>query len=851
LPAPATAERRHHLEAALAVAREAFAKEVRAGLGGRTAHHLFSDRFDEIVRSIVEPARPLAKSAVAVAALGGYGRRALCLHSDIDLLVVFESRLGRAEERFVKALLHPLWDLKLQVGHQVRLLDDFAVLERDNPLYLLALTDARFLAGDDAVFALARDGFERSMRDARDEMLDALLTLIAERHAQFNDTLYQLEPDLKDAPGGLRDLAAARLLLALGGSERDLDIDDGRLDQSEDFLLRVRSILHLETGRNWNVLSHDLQEIAADRLRCFGAGPQQRVEALMSEYFRHARAVARRLERARRSARPQPAAGVRVELGGNLVLEGGAVRFADEERAAESPVTWLDAVAMALERGTPLHPATLALFERHGAAVGVADLIPRPADGQRLLKLLRPRPGLYARLSELHDCGLLERLFPEFRAISCRVIRDFFHKYTVDEHTLLTIRGIERLVEPEEPTRARFGSILAELAQPELLTLTLLYHDVGKWKDEDHAEESSRMAQAMLDRLGVTGEARATVEFLIEQHVAMSLVAFRRDTEDPGVVRTFARLVKTEERLKMLCLITLADVEAVAAEILTPWREELLWRLYVDAYNQLTLGYGDEVLAPGQAAVEALVERRPPDLDPGELSRFLEGFPQRYLAMFPAATIYRHARLASNIKPDEVHCFLERKGGVWELTVATFDRPYLFSNLCGVLSYFGMDILRGSAMTDPHDGLVLDFFQFTDAEKFLHINQGGAEQLEAVLRDVVAGRQDVAALLARRESGLRHPPPVRRVEPLVRFDQAHSQRYTVLEIVAQDAPGLLHRISLVISRHGCDVDLVLISTEGDRAIDVFHLTREGAKLSEAAQRELKEDVEAMLEGRRS
>jgi [protein-PII] uridylyltransferase len=195
-----------------------------------------------------------------------------------------------------------------------------------------------------------------------------------------------------------------------------------------------------------------------------------------------------------------------------------------------------------------------------------------------------------------------------------------------------------------------------------------------------------------------------------------------------------------------------------------------------------------------------------------------------------------------------VHCFLERKGEVWELVVVTGDRPFLFSNLCGVLSYFGMDILRGSAMTS-RSGLVLDIFQFTDREGFLRINPGAAEQLETLLREVVAGRRDVAGLLERRESGLLHRPPVRRVAPVVRFDQAHSQRYTVLEIVAQDAPGLLHRISLVISRHGCDVDLVLISTEGDRAIDVFHLTEAGGKLSEAAQRALKEDVEAMLEGR--
>ena len=857
LPSSETAGRQKRLESMLESARGAFASEIREGRGGRAAHEAFSDRFDELLRSIVDDARPLAKSTVAVAALGGYGRRALCLHSDIDLLVVFEGKLGRSEERFVKALLHPLWDLKLQVGHQVRLLADFAELERDNPLYLLALLDARFLAGEPSLFASARERFERSMHDARGEMLEALLGLIAERHAQFNGTLFQLEPDLKDSPGGLRDVTAARLLLQLGDAEgwpmgvgggEGGAVDDHRLEQAEDFLLRVRSVLHLEMGRNWNQLTHELQEIAAERLRCFGPGPQQRVEALMGEYFRHARAVARRVERARRSARREEPKAPPMALGSNLLLDRDGVLFADEERASDSPASWLDAIEAALDRDSALHPATLAFFERRGAALTTDDLLPQPEDRERLLRLLRPRAGLYARLSELHDCGLLERLFPELRAITCRVVRDFFHKYTVDEHTLLTIRGIERLVSPEDRSRERFSSILGELDRPELLILALLYHDIGKWKDEDHAEESVRMAQTMLDRMEVNGEARATVEFLIHQHIQMSLVAFRRDTEDPGVVLKFARLVGTEEHLKMLCLMTVADVEAVAAEILTPWREELLWRLYVDAYNQLTLGYGDEVIESGQAAVESLVERRPGGLDEAELRRFLEGFPRRYLTLFDADAVYRHARVARDIQPDDVHCFLEQKGDVWELTVVTLDRPYLFSNLCGVLSYFGMDILRGSAMTDP-SGLVLDIFQFTDAQGFLRINAGGAEQLESVLRDTVAGRQDVSVLLARREGGLLHSPPPRRVEPLVRFDQEHSQRYTVLEIVAQDAPGLLHRISLAISRQGCDVDLVLISTEGDRAIDVFHLTKGGAKLSESAQTALKEDVEAMLEGR--
>ncbi|HVR31068.1 MAG TPA: HD domain-containing protein [Thermoanaerobaculia bacterium] len=844
----ASAARLKRFEVQLGAARAAFAHDVRNGQGGRAAHQRFSDRVDELIRSIVDDARPLARSAVSVSALGGYGRRALCLHSDLDLLLVFDGRIGRAEERFVKAVLHPLWDLHLQVGHQVRLLQDFGELERDNPLFLLALMDARPLAGDDALFERAREQFARSLEGARAEVGDALHALIEERHRQYNDTLYQLEPDTKDAPGGLRDISAARLLLSLADpSALRGSIDDARLAQAEDFLLRVRSGLHLEAGRNQNVLSHDLQETTAERLGCFGTHAQQRVESLMGEYFRYARAVTRGLERARRLARPLYGAGARIELGGNLVLGAEGVGFADERHAADQPASWLAALEAALDHGAALAPSALALFEREGPSYEVTDLLAGAADARRLLRSLRPRPGLYARLSELHDCGLLERFFPELQAISCRVIRDFFHKYTVDEHTLLTIRGIERLLEPEQPSRERFGSILAELDQPELLVLALLYHDVGKWKEDDHASESARMAQGMLDRMGISGDARQTVEFLILQHLAMSVVAFRRDTEDPEVVRRFARLVATEEHLKMLCLMTLADVEAVSTETLTPWREELLWRLYVDAYNQLTMGYGDEVIERGQDAVASLQATRPPDLGEGELAHFLEGFPQRYLALFEREDIYRHARLSRDISPDQVHLFLERKGGVWELAVVALDRPFLFSNLCGVLSYFGMDILRGSAMTSP-SGLVLDIFQFTDREGFFRKNEGGTEQFETLLREVVAGRQDVAVLLERRESGLLFRPPPRRVAPIVRFDSEHSRRYSVLEIVAQDAPGLLHRVSLVISRHGSDVDLVLISTEGDRAIDVFHLTAAGRKLSEEAQLALKEEVEKMLEG---
>jgi [protein-PII] uridylyltransferase len=227
------------------------------------------------------------------------------------------------------------------------------------------------------------------------------------------------------------------------------------------------------------------------------------------------------------------------------------------------------------------------------------------------------------------------------------------------------------------------------------------------------------------------------------------------------------------------------------------------------------------------------------------MASFLEGLPRRYLILFAPEAIYRHVRLSRDISPDEAHFFLEKNAESWELTVVSLDKPFLFSNICGVLSYFGMDILRGHALTSL-SGLVLDVFQFTDREQFFERNSQAREQFDRRLTDVLSGRADVTALLNGKErSVLFRRGPVRR-EPVIYFDNGHSQRYTILELVAEDAMGLLHRISRVISEHGIDVDLVLISTEGQKAIDVFHITRGGAKLSEDAEAALKADLERML-----
>ena len=820
--------------ALLEEARQRIGQDILGGATAAGALAHFTAYVDRETRRFAASGPPLQAALIA---LGGYGRKHLCPYSDIDLLIVFEGVVGSAEERFLRDLLHPFWDAGFVVGHQVRELSELAEPEIGNPEFMVALTDARFVAGDETVFGRADEMFRASR--ARALTLDALSGLIDARYATFGGTLYQLEPDVKESPGGLRDVAAIRSIvrmtdpaLLLRGSE-----DERRLAQAEEFLLRVRALLHLARRRNDNTLRHEVQEAIAASLGYRGSSPGQQVEGLMADYFRHARVVSRTLERVRRSA-PTP-------VGVNLGRTRDGVRFIDERQAANHPATWLGAFAAAIDTGAHVADETLDLIRRNVPRCSVSDLVPTAEDRAALLRFLRPRPGLYARLSEMHDCGLLGRLVPPFAAITHRVVRDFYHKYTVDEHTLQAVRNLERLTDADAP-QPRFAALVRELDAPELLVLALLLHDVGKWRDGDHEVESVRLAEELLDRLALPEPVRETVLFLIRQHLAMSQVAFRRDTEDPEIVRDFARLVGTEDRLKQLCLITLADVAAVSPDTLTKWKEELLWRLYVDAYRYATVEYGDDLIDRTQASVAECIARRPPDLGAVEVAAFLEGLPRRYLQLFDRRTVYEHVRLARDIHPDQVHMRLTAAEAAWELTVVTLDKPMLFANICGVLSSFGMDILRGHAMTST-SGLVLDVFQFNDGERFLAANANASEVILHAIEDVVAGRSTAAERLRGRRNGLARRRPLAGVAPIVRVDGQASRRYTVLEIVAPDEPGLLYRISHGIASDGCAIDLVLIATEGHRAVDVFHITKHGAKLTAADQDVVAANLQRLLD----
>jgi UTP:GlnB (protein PII) uridylyltransferase len=393
------------IRAALDAARDELRAETAQGQGGRAAVERHADRVDGLLQQLyVEAGVP--DGPVAIIALGGYGRRHLSLHSDIDLLVLFGGRIGPSEERFLRAFLHPLWDLGVVVGHQVRELEEFEDLEKDNPEFLLALLDARLVAGSAPLFERLGSMFHQP--DTHAYILRSLLQLVDERHAKFNDTFYQLEPDVKEAPGALRDLFATITIARLTDPLllRRGPADPGRFEDAEDFLFKIRSLLHLEAERNQNVLSHELKERTADVLGYPGSDPGQRVERLMSEYFRHARTVSRSLAWMRRTA-PVP-------VGHNIGLSRDGIRFLDPVQAAREPASWLGAFQAAIDAGTEVTDEALSCIQQHVDHFEPDAFMPEGRDRGALLRFLKPRPGLYARLSQMYDCGLLGWMFLEF-----------------------------------------------------------------------------------------------------------------------------------------------------------------------------------------------------------------------------------------------------------------------------------------------------------------------------------------------------------------------------------------------------------------------------------------------------
>jgi len=792
-------------------------------------------------------------------ATGGFGRGWLFPFSDIDLLFLFNDR--DAEQAFkdpVRRFSQELWDLRLKLSPASRMLSECERYDPNNTEFTISLLDCRYLAGDRDLFRKLHDKVipKLIMKESK-ILLQGLAEVTRERHSKYGMTLYHLEPNLKEAPGGLRDCNVASWLALISAMDKLRDWPEAsslrppvrkQLDAALDFLMSARCFLHFRHGRDDNALSWEAQDEAAARK--IGAPGAEELSAAdwMRIYFGHARSVQRTVTQLLEEIpdawsalyRQVQSWRSRLTTADFSVVDG--LIFLQQPSALQDPEVLLRLFHFMAHHGLKLSATTEYRIEQ--ALPALAATPPRGAELWLYLQETLLQPYAADALRAMHSLRLLTLLLPELKVIDSLVVRDFYHRFTVDEHSFLAIESLHRLKQSQSEWDKRYGELLGELEDPELLYLALLLHDTGKGvPNGNHVQTSLDIANQAMDRLDVDPKERAEVVFLIGNHLELS-ATLRRDIFDPGTVAAFAEKVGTPERLKMLALLTYADIKAVNPEALTPWKAENVWQLYMAADNYLNRSADQRVHTEVNDEKLARLRSLAP-VTGSKFKAFLEGFPQRYLLVHTAEEVMRHMQMAEELGNDPVLVDLKRGRHWYDLTLVTKDRPFLFATLSGVLAAWGMNIVKANAFSNAA-GVVVDTFHFTDRFRTLELNLSEWARFKNSVVSVMLGEADLEKMLRDRQRSEKGVIAKVKVETKIEFDDSSSATTTLVQVIAQDRPRLLHRIASCLSDQKCNIEIALIDTEGQMAIDTFYLTSGGGKLKPEHQKQVEKALVAEL-----
>ena len=783
----------------------------------------------------------------SIIAVGGYGRGELAPCSDLDLLFLLPNNLkineSKHAEEVIQFILYILWDLGYSVGHSTRTIDDCIEKSKLDLTISTALLEKRFIVGNEDVFSLLNDKFTLFIKNTKTlKFVEAKLVESELRHKRFGGSRYVVEPNVKDGKGGLRDL---HTLIWISKFAYKVDtvsklINMGALSkkeaasfaESQRFLLSVRCHLHYRAFREDDRLAMDAQLDLAKTMNFKNTITQKDVERFMKRYFLATKTVG--------SLTRIFCAAIETEFNKPLRLsflsfkkkedvypfdiELGRLFVKNKEVLSENPVNIIKLFNISHNKNIDIHPKTLRYLTSLQRLINYE--VRNDFDANKMfLDILTSDKDSTRTLRLMNESNILGKFIPEFQKIVGLMQFDMYHSYTVDEHTIFTISNLYSLKNGEFKNFAPLASkVILEISSKKCLFVAMLLHDIAKGRKGDHSENGSLIASVVCPRLGLSKEETKTVEWLILYHLLMSKTAFRYELGDARVIKSFVDKVKSVERLKLLLVLTVADIKGVGPEIWNDWKGSLITELYSKSFDMLQKDNVNELIkTPKKSFENFLVEN---GLTNSDAKQYCSYYYDNYCEIINLSRIINHYEIFRNMYKDskkfKVHLFDESKLKATELLVIAPDHHGLFSLISGLVSASGYDVVNAKIITRS-DGYALDTFFIQNKNRQPIIEEHSKKKLLKIISQGLEGNFNVEKALNKRWEEI--PARFRAIKAPTRviIDNNMSDEYSILEIKCKNAPGVLYRITKVITSLGLQINTANVSTYGDRVVDIFYI----------------------------